>query len=309
MKHAVLFPGQGAQVVGMGKDFYDNFLEAKEVFQEADEILSESLSTLIFEGPVNKLSETRHCQVALFVTSIALLRTIQKQVPSFQFGFAAGLSLGEYSAYCAASVLSFADAVELVKQRGELMHTCSVKNPGSMSVALGQTEEQIREMLGDAQGVWIANLNCPGQVVISGTVSGIENATKILKEAGVKRVLPLNVSGAFHSPLMNEARERLEEEILKVTFTPSNITVLSNAKGGAVVSEGEMRESLIHQVVAPVYWEKDIRYLESEGVSTYFEIGAGNTLAGMNKRIGVEGQTITVSTVQDLELLEKQYAS
>ncbi len=311
-KCAFIFPGQGAQKVGMGRDFYDSFSIAKETFQEADEILGSSFSECIFTGPAEELSLTRNCQVALFVTSCAILRVIQQQMPTLTPSAVAGLSLGEYTALTAAGVISFADGVQLVKARGELMHASAVRNPGSMSVVLGMTEALVAEGLQSVQekhDVWIANLNCPGQVVLSGSKQGLEVAAESLKKNGAKRVLPLDVSGAFHSPYMSEAKERLATRIEETQFEKPKCAVVMNVVGGFVEDATEMKSYLVQQVVSPVYWEKGIHALEESGIEHFLEIGPGKTLAGMNKRIGVKSQTTSIETVNDLNTLGDLHAA
>lgn len=306
-KLGVLFPGQGAQYVGMGKDFYTSFSVAKEVFQQADDLLLFNLSKLIFEGPAEELSLTKYCQAAIYVTSFAIWSVIRQEFGAIAPFATAGLSLGEYTALTAAGVLSFEEGVKLVKHRGELMHTSAVKNPGSMAVVLGLTEEQVEQQIAPLrpdQYVWVANLNCPGQVVISGSKSGLDAAAEVLKKGGAKRVLPLDVSGAFHSGFMSEAKEFLKDHIEQTHFSESSCRVVMNVPGDFVEDTATIRENLIQQVVSPVYWEKGIRALEGAGVTHYLEIGPGKTLAGMNKRIGVQGETLSVDSVESLRILE-----
>jgi len=311
-KLGLLFPGQGAQRVGMGKDFYDAFSIAKETFAHADDLLHTNLTKLIFEGPSEELSLTKNCQIAIYVTSCALWNVIKQEFGDITPFACAGLSLGEYTALTAAHVLPFEEGMKLVKMRGELMHSSSVKNPGSMSVVLGMTEEAVEKEIAPLrpkQHVWIANLNCPGQVVISGSKEGLEAAAGVLKTAGAKRVLPLDVSGAFHSEFMAEAKEFLKEAIEATSFSDPACKVVMNVPGDFVESTGDIQENLVKQVVAPVYWEKGIHKLEESGVTTYLEVGPGKTLAGMNKRIGVAGSTISVETVKDLKALEGIHAA
>ncbi len=305
-KLAFLFPGQGAQTMGMGKDFFEHFSSAKETFQEADDVLGIHLSKVVFEGPQEELTRTDRCQVAIFVTSVALLRTLQSQFPDFHPVFCAGLSLGEYTALTAAGALPFADCLQLVKRRSHLMHQACTTHPGTMAVVIGKTPQEVETLLqqmGPGRTVWMANLNCPGQVVLAGTQEGIAAAERHLKAAGVKRMLSLDVAGAFHCPLMEEARRALEPHILTAPLRQGDAELVMNAKGGIAGTIEEMRRLLIEQVTAPVYWEKGVRAMEERGVDLYVEIGPGTTLAGMNRRIGTQAETVSIGKIEDLETI------
>lgn len=307
-KYAFLFPGQGAQYPGMGKDFYDQFALARQTFEEADDFLKTPFSKLVFEGPAEELTLTKNSQIAIYVASIAVLRVVQEQFPDLQPAVCAGLSLGEYTALTAAGKLSFADCLDLVRTRASAMHEACEETKGSMQVVLGMTEEAVETVvrtLNPPHPVWIANLNCPGQVVIAGSIEGLAIAADALKQKGAKRVLPLDVSGAFHSGLMRSAQEKLAAKIGTVPFHASAIDVVMNVPGDLVTSPEEMRKVLIDQVASPVRWEKGIRQMMQSGIQLYIEMGPGRTLSGMNKRIGVAEPTYTVEKVADLEELNK----
>lgn len=309
-KRAFIFPGQGAQYVGMGKDFYDKYSTAKQIYDQADDLLSLHLSKLIFNGPGEELTLTKNSQIAIYVTSIAILKVISEEFPDLTPSICAGLSLGEYSALTAAKKLTFADGVALVRARGEFMNEASEKYPGTMAVVLGFPVEGVQECLKDFQDqVWVANLNCPGQVVISGTVEGVELASKVIKEKGAKRVLPLDVSGAFHSGLMREAQEKLSQKLNEVPIQESAIEIVMNVPGEFVVDALEMRKNLLNQVTSPVRWEKGVRAMMERHTELYVEIGCGKTLSGMNKKIGATGTTVNVNKMEDLENLTKALES
>ncbi len=307
--YAFLFPGQGAQYVGMAKDFYDQFFEAKEIFQEADDILGRSISKMIFEGSADELTLTKNSQPAIFIASLSMLRVLQRQLPNFTPTVCAGLSLGEYSALVAAGKIGFKEALLLVQDRAFYMQEACEANPGIMRVVLGLEasiiEEAIRR-LQPQQSVWVANLNCPGQVVIAGTIGGVEAASEALKDLGAKRILPLDVSGAFHSGLMQEAQNRLGKKIEQVPLYESNISLVMNIPGGYVKTLSEMRDNLLKQVTGTVRWEQGIRSMAKEGVQAFLEIGCGTTLRGMNKKIGISAEaTLGLEKVADLEELAK----
>jgi [acyl-carrier-protein] S-malonyltransferase len=299
-KIAFLFPGQGAQYVGMGKDFYDAFAVARETFQEADDLLNEKLSPLIFEGPQEKLTETRYSQVAIFVTSMAIFRTLRQQLPDLIPAVCAGLSLGEYTALSASNRLGFAETLHLVKERARLMNEACEKIPGTMAAVLGLDAAEIEAAVRGMTGVWVANYNAPGQTVISGTKEGIERAAQALKEKGAKRVLPLTVHGAFHSGLMQSAQEALKGAIERAPLIDSSIEFVMNVPGAFVKSAAEIRSHLIQQVTQPVRWEQGIEAMKAAGVDFYLEVGCGKTLSGLNKKMNVSALA-AVDKVADLE--------
>ncbi|WP_420420965.1 ACP S-malonyltransferase [Simkania sp.] len=307
-KLAFLFPGQGSQYVGMGKEFFDRFTVARETFEEADEQLGRSLSRLIFEGPATDLTLTKNSQIAIYVVSVAIWRVLQEQFGGIKPAVCAGLSLGEYSALTGAERLMFADGVDLVQARGLYMHQASVRHPGTMAVCLNMPLKLVEEIVAEVyqeHPVWVANLNCPGQVVISGTREGVKLAGEKLKLKGAKRVLSLDVSGAFHSGLMEEAKQELEKKLAMVPIHDSEIDVVLNVPGDFVHSAAEIRQFLIDQVVSPVLWEKGVRKMDEEGIDLYIEIGCGKSLNGMNRKIGVKGSTLSVEKVEDLEEVAK----
>jgi [acyl-carrier-protein] S-malonyltransferase len=304
-KAAFLFPGQGAQYPGMGKDFYDQFAVAKATFEEADRLLGWSLSTLIFEGPLEELTLTKHSQLAIYVTSSAILRAVESEFPHLKPHFCAGLSLGEYTALTAAGVLSFADCLQLVRVRAEAMHRACEEVKGSMQVVLGLSEEAVASVvnqLNPPHPIWVANLNCPGQVVIAGSLEALALAEGPLKAAKAKRILPLDVSGAFHSGLMKSAQEALRAKIGATPFTEGLARVVMNVTGDVPLSLDQMRSLLIDQVVSCVRWERGIRNLEATDVDFYIEMGPGKTLSGMNKRIGSAKPIYSIEKVADLEI-------
>ncbi|MDJ0651761.1 MAG: ACP S-malonyltransferase [Simkaniaceae bacterium] len=301
-KIAFIFPGQGAQYVGMGKDFYKAYSIVRETFEEANALVNSNLSKLMFEGPADVLTLTKNSQIAIYIMSVALWRVIKQEFPEIEPAVVAGLSLGEYSALTASGRLAFRDGVCLVQARGEYMYGAGVKFPGTMAVTLGMDSQDVHAIVDPIEGVWVANLNCPGQVVISGAVKGITKASALLKEKGAKRVLPLDVSGAFHSGLMDEARKRLQEKIDELELGESSVDLVMNVPGD-FVSENKIRKNMIDQVAAPVYWERGIRRMEEYGVQLFIEIGPGKTLSGLNRKIGVRGKTVSIGKMEDLEAL------
>lgn len=304
-KVAYLFPGQGAQYVGMGKDFYESFAIARETFQEADEILGFHLSKIIFEGPEELLVQTKYSQLAIFVNSIAILRVIEQQLPDLCPSVCAGLSLGEYSALCASGKMSFKETLLLVQKRAEFMNEACEKVPGTMAVVLGLNEQQVLDSLKGIPGVWVANYNCPGQIVISGKKEGVEKGSEALKAKGAKRVLPLSVSGAFHSGLMQIAQDALMPYVLASSINDTSVQFVMNAPGNFVEASADIRRHLISQVTQSVRWEQGILAMHEKGIALYLEIGCGKTLSGMNRKMGVTGSTLSVDKLSDLDHLAK----
>lgn len=303
---AFLFPGQGAQYVGMGHDFCRDYPAARQLFEEADDLLKRSLSHLIFSGQERELTQTRNSQPAIYVTSMAILAVLSTLFDTLSPYACAGLSLGEYSALTAAQFLPFTDGLNLVAKRGELMHQACEQHEGTMAVVLGMQDDAVVavvEALALPDEIWAANFNCPGQVVISGTKRGVEQATATLLKHGAKRVLPLDVHGAFHSGLMQSAQEKLTDTLLKTPFSQSDVLVPMNCTGKIATSIEEMRENLIRQVTRPVYWHKCVAAIDT--VDLFVEIGCGKTLSGMNKRIGVKTATCSVEKIEDLAILEQ----
>lgn len=306
-KVAFLFPGQGAQYPGMGKEFAQTYPEAKQTYEEAEDILQRKITSLIFDGSESELKETRNSQIALFVTSIAVLRVLQKLYPFLQPSICAGLSLGEYTALTASQRLSFADCLPLVAYRAQFMNEACETNTGSMAVVLGLPAIDLEQMVSDLRlpnELWIANYNSPGQIVLSGTLKGIEAGIEAAKGRGAKRVLPLQVHGAFHSGLMKEAEKKLAPYIQEVSLLQSPIELVMNVPGDFVIETKHIKENLIKQVSSSVRWEQGIRAIEKAGVELYLEIGCGKTLAGLNKQIGVKVPTLTIDKIEDLKSLD-----
>ena len=306
---AFLFPGQGAQYSGMGKDFFDSFAIARQTFEEADDLLSFQLSKLIFEGPEELLVETRYSQLAIFVNSVALLRTLQEQIPDLHAAVCAGLSLGEYTALFASGRLGFADTLSLVQLRGSLLNEACEKTQGAMSAVLGLSAGEVEEIvrLLDSE-VWVANFNCPGQSVISGTREGVVAASDALKQRGAKRVIPLQVHGAFHCPLMQSAQDRLASAIIQAPIIESSIDFVMNVPGDYVADIQQMKDYLTRQVTHSVRWEQSIQAMMKRDIALYIEIGCGKTLTGLNKKMGMAVPTRSLDQISDLDEIAKEIA-
>jgi len=299
-KIAYIFPGQGAQFVGMGKDLYDSFPEAKAVFDKADNVLGFELSKLCFEGPKEKLSSTKFSQPAILTVSIACLKVIQSIGTDLGVTHALGLSLGEYSALIASSALEFADALKLVYARGQFMEEASRKNPGKMASIIG-LDLALAEEVCSQSGAGVANLNCPGQVVISGKDEAIEKARSLANEKGAKRSIVLDVSGPFHSSLMNEASAKLKNRLDEIKFSKPSIPVISNVDAEYEDSEEKIKKNLVNQVNHKTLWEDSIRKVSGEGTKTFLEIGPGKVLKGLLRRIDSELVVYNIGTVKDIE--------
>ncbi len=307
-KIAFIFPGQGAQYPGMGRDFYHQFPEVKELIDKADEILGYSLSEKIFEGASEELKETRYSQPAIYVISLGILKVIQDKFPVLAPNYVLGLSLGEYTAMTAANILPFEEGLKLVQARADAMQKAANEQAGTMAAVLGlepDLVEEVLESMGPDRKVWIANLNCPSQVVIAGAKEAVDFATAPLTEKGAKRVVPLNVSGAFHTPLMESATVVLQDKIEAVTLHESEIRLLMNAAGDFVEDLDEMRKLLLEQVMQPVLWEKSVRAVMEAGVDLFLEIGPGKTLNGMLRKIDKELNALNVENIEDLDRLEE----
>lgn len=297
-KIAFVFPGQGAQAVGMGKDACEQSQAAKDIFDRADAALGFSISKLAFEGPEEALRQTANTQPALLTVSIALLELYKTQ--GVKPDYVAGHSLGEYSALVAAGVLSFEDAVKLVRARGLFMEEAVPGGQGAMAAVLGAEREALTALcrsISETDGlVELANVNCPGQIVVSGTAAGVAAVAQRGKEAGAKRVIPLEVSGPFHSSLMQPAADRLAQELARTEFRDAQVPVIANVHAQPVTSGNELRDLLIKQVVSPVQWEDTIRYLTGQGVDTFVEIGSGTVLAGLIRKIDKSAQVVSINT-------------
>lgn len=306
-KIAFIFPGQGAQYLGMGKDFYESYSSAKEVFEEASDILKINFARLIFQDPEQKLLSTDFCQPAIFSVSVAILRVIQKQFPNLTPQICSGLSLGEYTGLFAAGWISFQNSLKVVASRGAYMQEACLSYKGGMSVVLGLDSDVINSLL--PKEVWIANQNCPGQIVIAGLQKPLLQAEESLKKAGAKKIIHLPVSGAFHTPLMQSAQNQLRSQILEIPLYQSPIPIVMNVTGNIANDPSLIRENLISQIVKPTLWEKCVRTLNGEGITLYLEIGPGKTLSGMNKKMSLQEETFSIENISDLQQLEQYEVS
>ena len=285
----------------MAKSFFESLTASKEVFERASDVMGISFRDLIFDSSMEELSLTKNSQPAIFVASIAILEGLKSQFPDLTFSMAGGLSLGEYSALCGAGKLDFDDALRLVSLRGEFMQRSSDEQPGSMVAALGVDEAEVKEILRGFEGAWIANLNCPGQVVIAHRKSAAEALEAKLKSGGCRKVIALPVSGAFHSPLMQGAQHELEQLLQTVQVCESEIRTVLNVPGDFVDDSASILSDLGRQVVESVRWEDCIRAMDREGAKLYLSVGPGKSLLGMNKKIGPQGKTLKVEEMEDLE--------
>jgi [acyl-carrier-protein] S-malonyltransferase len=298
-KVAWVFPGQGSQWVGMGRDLYDNVDSARTVFDQADEALGFPLSRLCFEGPEDELRQTINAQPALVVDSFACLEAARATggntlpVPDF----VAGHSLGEYTALAVAGVFDFATAVRLARERGRLMHEAGQLCPGSMAAIIGMDEAPLDEVCQQTD-TCIANINCPGQLVISGAVENVTRAMDLAKARGASRAIPLQVSGAFHSPLMQPAVDGMAKVIGSLTFQEPSILVVANTSAGLLTTAEAVKAELLNQLSHPVQWQRSIEYMVNNGVSTFIEIGPGKVLTGLIKRINKEVNTVNIGDLE-----------
>lgn len=306
MTLSLLFPGQGSQAVGMGRDLVEAFPAARALFDEADEALGFALSRVMFDGPDDELTATRNAQPALLVHSVAVLRLVEDRLGPV--AFAAGHSLGEFSAHVAAGTLSFADAVRAVRLRGELMFASGEARPGTMAAVLGMDDEQVEAVCAEVRsGVCVpANFNAPGQVVISGDEAAVDEAMERAGAAGAKKVMRLQVSGAFHSPLMDDARRGLSEFLHGLTLSDPRVPVVSNVTAQAVTTADQARDLLVRQVTSPVRWSASIRTMSEAGVDTFLELGPGSVLRGLNRRNAREATTTSVGTADEVRTMGDQ---
>lgn len=309
-KIALLFPGQGAQYLGMGKEFFEAYSSVRELFEEADDLLGRNISNIILNGPLDVLTQTKNSQVGIFVICSAILKVLSREFPDLTPAYCAGLSLGEYTALYAAKSISFADCLKLVDHRSRFMNDACEGTKGTMAVIIGLNAHEVEDLVNQVNmphELWVANLNCPGQVVISGTLKGIEAGTIAAKNHGAKRVLPLQVHGAFHSGLMKEAEERLTPYVNSAPIHSGTSTLVMNVTGTAVEDVLAIKENLIKQVTRPVRWEQGIRSIMEKGVNLFIEVGCGRTLSGFNKRIGVPVPTVNIEYPKELELLTQYF--
>ncbi|MHC0037200.1 ACP S-malonyltransferase [Pseudoneobacillus sp. C159] len=299
-KIAFIFPGQGSQTVGMGEDFAKHNERCADLFKKCDEKLQFSLSTLIFNGPQEELTQTYNAQPALLTTSMVALSFFSEF--GIKADYVAGHSLGEYSALVAAGAMEFDEAVYAVRKRGELMEAAVPNREGTMAAILGIEREALLEVTNsvteEGNPVQLANLNCPGQIVISGTRQGVEIACVRAKDAGAKRALPLDVSGPFHSELMKPAADNFKEVLSEMNIAHANIPVVANVLADSITDRNTIKEKLVEQLYSPVLWEDSVRKMIEMGVDTFIEIGPGKVLSGLVKKIDKSVKTFSVSDIE-----------
>jgi [acyl-carrier-protein] S-malonyltransferase len=303
-KTALLFAGQGAQSVGMGRELAKKFPSAKAWFDRANAALGHDLAAICFNGPNAELTKTENAQPGIFLVSWVAFQSLKEQVPTLQFDAIAGLSLGEFTALAAAGAMSFEDGLRVVRQRGKFMQEACDVTRGGMAAVIGLDEAPAREVCAEASVV-LANLNCPGQLVISGEVDKIAKAVELARAKGAKRAIPLPVAGAYHSPLMASAQAKLQAELAKITISSPSVPVISNVTGQPHGSTAEISARLVEQVTSPVLWEKSMRYLLAHDFTRFIELGPGTALSGFMKRIDKTAQMLNVADVASLEATVK----
>lgn len=303
-KTALLFAGQGAQVVGMGKDLAGQFPAAKAWFDRANATVGYDLASVCFNGPDAELTKTENAQPGIFLVSWVAFQLLKERVPALKFDATAGLSLGEFTALTAAGAMSFENGLHVVRQRGKFMQEACDATRGGMAAVIGLDEAPTREVCAEA-GVVLANLNCPGQLVISGEAEKISKAVELAKAKGAKRAIPLPVAGAYHSPLMASAQPKLQAELAKINLTAPNVPVISNVTAQPHGAPGEISTRLVEQVTSSVLWENSMRYLLAQGFTRFIELGPGTALSGFMKRIDKGAQMLNVADAASLEATVK----
>jgi len=298
-KVGLLFAGQGAQVVGMGKDLAEQFPTAADLFRRADDILGRKLSDIAWNGPIEELTKTSNCQPALFVHGLACLSILRELSGNFPIAGAAGLSLGELTAHAAAGTFDFENGLKLVQKRGSFMDEACGATTGGMAAMIGADENAVRQ-LADAEDVDVANINSPGQVVVSGELAKVEGAVAVAKEHGIRRATMLNVAGAYHSRLMQSAYEKLGAALLEVQMQIPQFPVISNVTGREVKTLPEIRQTLQDQVTSTVRWVDCMERLVNLGCDLFIELGPGGVLAGLLKRTRKDVDVVSVSDVESV---------
>jgi len=299
-KTALLFAGQGAQCVGMGHDLAEKYPLARSLFDQADHALDYDLSKVCFQGPEDELTKTEHAQPAIYLVGWIAYQLLRERASMLEFGAAAGLSLGEFTALAAAGILSFETGLRLVRQRGRFMQEACDATQGGMAAVIGLDEAPTRAVCKQA-GVHLANLNCPGQLIVSGPLDAIDRACDLAKKAGARRALPLPVAGAYHSPLMISAQAKLQEAIAKLTLGAATLPVISNVTAQPHNDPASIQDLLVSQVTASVLWEQSIRHLLADGFTRFIELGPGKALSGFMKRIDPGAEVLNVADVPSLE--------
>lgn len=299
-KTALLFAGQGAQTVGMGKDLAENHPQARALFHRANTVLGFDLASICFAGPEPELTRTEHAQPGIYLVSWIAFELLRTRVPALSFAATAGLSLGEFTALAAAGSMTFEDGLQVVRKRGRFMQEACDATRGSMAAIIGLGEELTRQACEEA-GVELANLNCPGQLVISGESDRMTQACALAKSKGAKRALPLPVAGAYHSRLMASAQPKLREALQAVAIAAPAVPVVSNVTAAPHASPAEIIDVLVQQVTHSVRWEASMRWLLSQGVNRFIELGPGTALAGFLKRIDPSAQVLSVGNEAGLE--------
>ena len=303
-KTALLFAGQGAQAVGMGKDLAEKYPSARAWFDRAHAALGYDLAAICFNGPDAELTKTENAQPGIFLVSWVAFQLLKEHVPDLKFDATAGLSLGEFTALAAAGVMSFEDGLRVTRQRGKFMQEACDATRGGMAAVIGLDEAPTREVCADA-GVVLANLNCPGQLVISGETERIARAVELAKAKGAKRAIALPVAGAYHSPLMENAKARLQAELAEITIAAPSVPVISNVTALPQGTPSGISSRLVEQVTSPVLWETSMRYLLAHDFTRFIELGPGTALSGFMKRIDKNAQMLNVADVASLETTVK----
>ena len=299
-KTALMFAGQGAQTVGMGKELAENFPTARAWFDRANAALGYDLASICFNGPDTELTKTENAQPGIFLVSWVAFELLKERVPSLKFEATAGLSLGEFTALTAAGAMTFDDAIRVVRQRGRFMQEACEATQGGMAAIIGLDEAATREVCAQA-GVELANLNCPGQIVISGAADKMNAACELAKARGAKRALPLNVAGAYHSVLMASAQPKLRDALAKISTMTPTVPVISNVTAQAHATPAEISQRLVEQVTSSVRWEESMRSLLAQGFTRFIELGPGAALSGFMKRIDKGVPVLNVADAASLE--------